>query len=67
MLCHVAVVRADVSEEHITSIVMVTRIDELVFLSGMLQLLVTAYIPNSPILVTLMMEAINCSETSVLA
>jgi hypothetical protein len=34
--------------------------------SGVLRLLVTANVPSSPILVTLMMEAIYSSETSVL-
>jgi hypothetical protein len=29
MLCHVALVRTGISEEHITSIIMVTRISEL--------------------------------------
>jgi hypothetical protein len=32
----------------------------------MLRFLVTAFIPSSPILVTLMMEALQSSETSVL-
>jgi hypothetical protein len=39
-----------------------------VFLHSVRQLLVTAnVVPSSPILVTLMMEALNSSETSVLA
>jgi hypothetical protein len=63
MLCHMALVRT-------VSIIRVTRINEL----GMLavtsnrhvhQLLVTANIPSSLILVTLMMEALHSSETSV--
>jgi hypothetical protein len=38
-----------------------------VFLCSMLQLLVTAnFVPSSPILVTLMMETLSSSETSVL-
>jgi hypothetical protein len=37
-----------------------------VFLRGVLRLLATANVPNSPMLVTLMMEAILSSETSFL-
>jgi hypothetical protein len=77
-------VRADVSEEHITSIIRMAGVGELgttltvssnwselrkntSFLCSVLRLLVTANIvPSSPILVTLMMEAIHSSETSVL-
>jgi hypothetical protein len=74
MLRHVALVRTDVSEEYITSIIRVTRLGELGMIAvtsnrSMLwniRLLVTANIPSSPILVTLMMEAIHSSETSVL-
>jgi hypothetical protein len=59
MLRRVALVRTDVSEELSASIIRVTRICEL----G----LVTAnVIPSSPILVTLMIEALSSSETSVL-
>jgi hypothetical protein len=36
------------------------------FLLSVLRLLVTANVPSSPILVTLMMEAIHWSKTSVL-
>jgi hypothetical protein len=56
MLHHVALVRTDVTEELSASIIRVTRIGELV----------TANVPSSPILVTLMMEALSSSETSVL-
>jgi hypothetical protein len=56
MLRRVAVVRTDVSEERSASFIRVTRIGEL----G------TANVPSSPILVTLMMEVIRSSETSVL-
>jgi hypothetical protein len=52
MLCHVALVRTNISEEHIASIVRVTRIVNVV--------------PGSPTLVTLMMEAIRSSKTLVL-
>jgi hypothetical protein len=76
--------RADVSEDHVAFIILVTRIIELettlavssnrstlrlpvVFLRSVLRLLLTAnVVPSSPILVTLMMEAILSSETSVL-
>jgi hypothetical protein len=57
MLRSVAPVRTDVSEERIASIIKVIRIDEL----G-----TTLAVTSSPILVTLMMEAIRSSETSVL-
>jgi hypothetical protein len=54
-----ALVKTDVSEELSTSII--------VFLRNVHRLLVTANIvPSSPILVTLMMEALSSSETSVL-
>jgi hypothetical protein len=56
MLRRVALVRTDVSEELSASIIRVTRIGELV----------TANVPSSPILVTLMIEALSSSETSVL-
>jgi hypothetical protein len=46
MLCHVALIRTDVSEEHIATIIRVARIGELgttlAVTSSMLQLLVTA-------------------------
>jgi hypothetical protein len=76
MLCRLAVVRTDVSEEGIASIVKVIRIGELrttlivelVCLRSVLRLLVTAnVVPSSSILLTLAMEAICSSETSVLA
>jgi hypothetical protein len=67
MLCRAALVRTDVSEERIASIIRVTRIGDLAFLRSVLRLLVAANIvPSSPILVILMMEAIRSSETSVL-
>jgi hypothetical protein len=65
----VVLVRADVSEERIASIIRVTKFGELGTLtvtSNGNQLLVTANVPSSPILVTLMMEVIFSSETSVL-
>jgi hypothetical protein len=75
MLRRVALVRTDVSEELSSSFIRVTRISELgtilavipIFLRGVLRLLVTAsVVPSTPILVTLMKEALNSSETSVL-
>jgi hypothetical protein len=64
MLSRVALVRTDVLEERIVSMVMVTRIGELgtklAVTSSTLRLSVTAnVVPSSPILVTLMMEAIH--------
>jgi hypothetical protein len=67
MLGHVALVRTDVWEERITSIIRVTKIGISVFLQSMLRLLVTAnVVPSTPILVTLMMVAIRSSKTSAL-
>jgi hypothetical protein len=74
MLCLVALVRTDVSEELCASIIRVIRISELgtskkylVFLHSVRRLLVTANVaPSSLILVTLMMEALCYSKTSVL-
>jgi hypothetical protein len=72
----VAIVRTDVSEDRIASIIRTTRIDELGTLvvtsnrrtlrrSSVLQTLVTADVRSSPILDTLMKEAIRSSETWV--
>jgi hypothetical protein len=81
MLCRVALVRTDVSEELSASFIRVTRIGELGTTlavtsnrftlqrntHSMCQLLVTAsVVPSSPILVTLMKEALSSPETSVL-
>jgi hypothetical protein len=63
-LSRVVLVRTDVSEERSASIVRVTRI--IVFLRSVRRLLVTANVPSSPILVTLMMGALHSSEASVL-
>jgi hypothetical protein len=63
MLRHVALVRTDVSEEPGASFIL----SHLVFLRSMHRLLVAAsVVPSSPILVTLMKEALSSSETSVL-
>jgi hypothetical protein len=57
----VTLVRTDVSEDLSALFIKVTRIGEL----G--TMLVTAsVVPISPILITLMKEALRCSETSVL-
>jgi hypothetical protein len=78
MLRRVALVRTDVSQKISSSIIRVTGIGELgtlavtstphfVFLHSVRRFLVTAnVVPSSPILATLMMEALNSSETSVL-
>jgi hypothetical protein len=61
MICRVSLVRIDVSEERCASFNRVTRIYE----QG--TMLVTASaVPSSPILVTLMKEALSSSETLVL-
>jgi hypothetical protein len=71
MLCHPSLVSTKVSEERITSIIMVIRMGELGTLAvtsicSMLWLLVTANVVHSSlILVTPMMEMIHSSETSV--
>jgi hypothetical protein len=60
MMRRISVLRIDVSEERSASFIMVTRIGEL-------GTTVTAsFVPSSPILVTLMKEALSSSETSVL-
>jgi hypothetical protein len=70
MLRRVTLVRADVSDDLSASFIRVTRISELgtsVFLRSVLWLLVAAsVVPSSPILVTLMKEALSSSETPVL-
>jgi hypothetical protein len=58
MLCHVALVRTDVSEELSACIIRVTHATKS-------RLLVTANVPSSRILVTLLMEALSSCETSV--
>jgi hypothetical protein len=70
MLCHVAVVRTNVSEELSASIIKVTRSGEpgtLTVTSNRCKLLVVPNVPSSPILVTLMMEVLSSSEMSVLS
>jgi hypothetical protein len=69
MLRRVALVKTDVSEELSASFIRVTRICEVgttLSVTSNRRLLVTAsVVPGSPILVTLMMEALSSSETSV--
>jgi hypothetical protein len=72
MLGHVSLVRTDVSEEIRASFIMVTRIGELgttlavTSNRSVRRLLVTSsVVPSSPILVTLMKEALSSSEAPV--
>jgi hypothetical protein len=68
MLCRVALVRTDVSEEPSASIIRVTRIGKqgTTFAVTSYRLLATAnVVPSSLILVTLMLEALSASETSI--
>jgi hypothetical protein len=76
VLHRVALARTDVSGELSTSIIRVTIIGEPGTLAvtsnrptlrSMGRLLVTANVPGSPILVTLMKEVLSSSETSALA
>jgi hypothetical protein len=62
MLRRVPLVRTEVSEETIASIISMTGI----FLHSRLRLLDNADIPSSTILVTLKMEALRSCESSVL-
>jgi hypothetical protein len=65
MLRRLALVRTDVSKERRIFIIRVTRIGELA--RSVLRLLVNAnVVPSSRILITLMMEALCSSETSLL-
>jgi hypothetical protein len=70
MLSHVTLVGTDVLEELSASFIKVTRLAELrtmLAVTSMCRLLVTAsVVPSSPILVTLMKEALISSETSVI-
>jgi hypothetical protein len=74
MLSRVALVRADISEEHVASIIEVKRISKLETMltvtrnrSTLLQLIVTVNaVPSSLVFVNLMMEAICYSKTSVI-
>jgi hypothetical protein len=69
ILHRVALIRTDVSEERIASIIRVTRMCKLgtTLASSVFQLLVAVnVVPSSLILVTVMIEAIHSSETSIL-
>jgi hypothetical protein len=72
MLRRVALLRTDVPKEFSASIITVTRIGELGTLAvtsnrrTLRLLLVTANVASSPILVTLVMELLISSETSVI-
>jgi hypothetical protein len=63
MLRHVTLVRTDVSEEPSASFIRVTKIGEL---GTILAATTASVVPSSPILVTLVKEALGSSETSVL-
>jgi hypothetical protein len=75
MLLRVALVRTDVSEELNASIIRITRIGELGTTLAITSnrrtlrsrsLVAASVVPTSPILVTLMMEALSSYDTSVL-
>jgi hypothetical protein len=77
MIRHVGLVRTDVSEELSASIIRVTRIGELgktlavtsnrrTLLSLRRLLVAASFVPSSPILITLIKEALRSPETSVL-
>jgi hypothetical protein len=67
LLCHVALVRTDDSEELSASFIRVTRIGELgTAVAVTSNRCTTSVVPSSPILVPLMKEALGSSETSVL-
>jgi hypothetical protein len=67
MLCRVAFVRNDVSEELNDSFIRMTTVAVTSNRRTLRRLLVTAsVVPSSPILVTLMKEALSYSDTSVL-
>jgi hypothetical protein len=67
ILRRVALVRTDVSEELSASFIRVTRIGKLGTTLAVTSNRRTAnVVPNTPILVTLMQEALSSSETSIL-
>jgi hypothetical protein len=68
MLRRVVLAGTDVSGERIASIIRVSRISEVVTTLAVKQRasVIANVGPSSPILVTLMMEALSFSETSVL-
>jgi hypothetical protein len=64
MLRRVTLIRTDISEEGSTSIIRMTKFDILFLRSVRLLLVTISIVPSSPILVTLMKEALSSSETS---
>jgi hypothetical protein len=66
MLRRVALVKTDVSDELIVSIIRVTRIGKLGTTLAVTSNRRRANVPSSPILVALIMEVLSSSETSVL-
>jgi hypothetical protein len=66
ILRHVALVRINVSEELSASLIRVMTIGEVVLRSVRRLLVTVSVVPSSPILVTLMKEALSSSETSVI-
>jgi hypothetical protein len=66
MLCRGALVRKDVSEKRSGSIIRATRIGELRTTLAVTSNRGTLRVPSSQILVTLVIEALSSSETSVL-
>jgi hypothetical protein len=66
MICRVFLVRTDVSEEPSASIIRVTRTGEPETTLAVTSNRQASVVPGSPILVTLMMEALRSFETSVL-
>jgi hypothetical protein len=68
MLRRVALVRTDVSEELSDSIIRVTigELGRTLAVTSNRRLVRASVVPSSPNLVTLMMEVLNSSETSVL-
>jgi hypothetical protein len=65
VLCPVALVRTDVSEELSSSFIRVTRIDELgtmLAVTSNRRLVTAIFVPGSPILVTIMNEALSSSD-----
>jgi hypothetical protein len=70
MLRRVALVRTDISEDISAYVMRMRRIGELgttlALTSNRLMLVTATVVPSSPILVTLIKEALSSSETSVL-
>jgi hypothetical protein len=67
ILCRVPLARTNVSEELSASFIGVTRIGELRTELSVTRLVTASVVRSSPILVTMMKEALSSSETSDLA